>query len=81
MELFITPMFFFSGIFFPLDKMPAVVKVISHFLPLTYAVDISRAFIRGPLGWNILRDFVILLVSASIFFIWALHQMKKRLIK
>jgi len=81
LELFITPMFFFSGVFFPLDKMPAVVKVISHFLPLTYAVDISRAFIRGPLDWNILRDFVILLVSASIFFILALHQMKKRLIK
>ena len=81
LELFITPMFFFSGVFFPLDRMPAVVKVISRFLPLTYAVDISRAFIRGPLGWNILRDFVILLVSASILFIWALHQMKKRLIK
>jgi len=74
-------MFFFSGVFFPLDRMPAVVKVIARFLPLTYAVDISRAFIRGPFDWNLLRDFVILLVSASILFIWALYQMKKRLIK
>ncbi len=81
LELFITPMFFFSGIFFPLDKMPTVIKVISRFLPLTYAVDISRAFIQGPLGWNVFRDFVILLVSASIFFIAALYLMKKRLIK
>ncbi|HLD28816.1 MAG TPA: ABC transporter permease, partial [bacterium] len=47
LELFITPMFFFSGIFFPLDNMPGAVKIISRFLPLTYAVEISRSFMRG----------------------------------
>jgi len=81
LELFITPMFFFSGIFFPLDKMPKIVKSIAHFLPLTYAVEISRAFVRGPHGLNIFRDFAILIIFASFFFIWALYQMKKRLIK
>jgi lipooligosaccharide transport system permease protein len=81
LELFITPMFFFSGIFFPLDKMPAIVKSIAHFLPLTYAVEISRAFIRGPLGLNVLRDFAVLIIFGSFFFILALYRMKKRLIK
>jgi lipooligosaccharide transport system permease protein len=81
MELFITPMFFFSGIFFPLDKMPEAVKVIAHFLPLTYAVNISRAFMHGNAGPGLLWDFAALLIPAFLFFIWAVRQMKKRLIK
>ena len=81
LELFITPMFFFSGIFFPLDRMPAVVKVISHFLPLTYAVEISRAFIHGPIGWNLFLNFAVLLISGFGLFVLALYRMKKRLIK
>ena len=79
-ELFITPMFFFAGIFFPLDRMPAVVKLISNILPLTYAAKISRALIWGPIGWNVLRDFMVLLVPALLLFIWALHQMNKCII-
>ncbi|MFC1517221.1 ABC transporter permease [Candidatus Margulisiibacteriota bacterium] len=79
--LFITPMFFFSGIFFPLDKFPEVVQTIALFLPLYHAVAISRAFIHGPVSTNILFNFLALLIPGSIFFVWALYQMKKRLIK
>ncbi|MBU0579959.1 MAG: ABC transporter permease [Candidatus Margulisbacteria bacterium] len=81
LELFITPMFFFSGIFFPLDKMPDVVKFIANFLPLTHAVAISRAFVSGPITPGIIINFLVLLIPGCGFFIWALYQMKKRLIK
>ena len=40
--LFLTPMMFLSGIFFPRDQLPYVVKVISDWLPLTNAVELVR---------------------------------------
>ncbi|MEI6760665.1 MAG: ABC transporter permease [Betaproteobacteria bacterium] len=40
--LCLTPMMFLSGIFFPLEQLPAVVRVISQGLPLTNAVALVR---------------------------------------
>jgi lipooligosaccharide transport system permease protein len=40
--LFLTPMMFLSGIFFPLDQLPPVVQMISQWLPLTNAVELVR---------------------------------------
>ena len=40
--LFLTPMMFLSGIFFPLEQLPAVVRTISSWLPLTNAVELVR---------------------------------------
>ncbi|MBI4803202.1 MAG: ABC transporter permease [Elusimicrobia bacterium] len=62
--LFITPMFLFSGAFFPLDGMPALVKPAANLLPLTHLVNITRAATFGRLapalrlrsGWTFRRD-------------------------
>lgn len=40
--LFLTPMMFLSGVFFPREQLPAVVKFISDWLPLTNAVELVR---------------------------------------
>jgi lipooligosaccharide transport system permease protein len=40
--LCLTPMMFLSGIFFPLEQLPAVVRLISQGLPLTNAVALVR---------------------------------------
>ena len=41
--LFITPMFLFSGIFFPLDRLPDWAQVLAWFMPLHHAVNLMRA--------------------------------------
>jgi len=43
--LFITPMFLFSGIFFPLDRLPHWVQVVAWFIPLHQGVNMMRALI------------------------------------
>jgi lipooligosaccharide transport system permease protein len=43
--LFITPMFLFSGIFFPLDQLPHWVRAVAWFIPLHHAVNLMRALI------------------------------------
>lgn len=49
--LFITPMFLFSGIFFPLDRLPDWVQTLSWFVPLHQAVNMMRALmLTGDAG-------------------------------
>src|SRR6188768_3169045 len=40
--LFLTPMMFLSGVFFPREQLPQVVRVIAEWLPLTSAVELVR---------------------------------------
>jgi len=80
-ELVITPMLFFSGVFFPLDHFPGWMKTLAQFLPLTHAVRVSRAVFTGEpaagLGWSLAG----LVVLAIVVFTISIHMMRKRLIK
>jgi lipooligosaccharide transport system permease protein len=80
-ELIITPMLFFSGVFFPLDRFPPWMRTLSEFLPLTHAVRISRSLFSGEpapgLGWRGL----LLVALEVIAFTAGVKMMKRRLIK
>lgn len=80
-ELIITPMLFFSGVFFPLDKFPAWMKTFSEFLPLTHAVRISRAVFSGAYESGLILNFLVILVLETIAFYIGIKSMKRRLIK
>jgi lipooligosaccharide transport system permease protein len=80
-ELIITPMLFFSGVFFPLDRFPGWMKVFAKFLPLTHAVNISRSAFSGESSPGLMLDFLyIILLEAAAFYI-GIRLMKRRLIK
>lgn len=80
-ELFISPMFFFSGVFFPLDKMPGWVQLAAQFLPLTHAVNISRAIFAGNFEFGLIYDFLFMFLVLGGAFYSAVFFMKRRLIK
>jgi lipooligosaccharide transport system permease protein len=80
-ELIITPMLFFSGVFFPLDRFPAWMKTLSLFMPLTHAVKISRAVFSGHYDPGLALNFLVIFVLEAIAFYIGLKRMKKRLIK
>ncbi len=80
-ELIITPMLFFSGVFFPLDRFPAWMKTLSEFMPLTHAVKISRAVFSGEFDSGLIWNFLVILVLEVIAFYIGLKSMKRRLIK
>lgn len=44
-------MFFFSGVFFPLDALPAWARGVAWCLPLSHAAALCRALVRGQLAW------------------------------
>jgi len=80
-ELAITPMLFFSGVFFPLDKFPAWMQTFALFLPLTHAVSIARAAFLGDYSPSLLGNFAVLLGLEIVVFILGIKLMKRRLIK
>ena len=80
-ELVLTPMLFFSGVFFPLDNFPAWMKTFAKFLPLTPAVKISRAVFSGEYSASLLFDLLFILVVEIIAFYAGIKLMKRRLIK
>jgi lipooligosaccharide transport system permease protein len=80
-ELIITPMLFFSGVFFPLDKFPAWMQKLSEFMPLTHAVKISRAVFSGEYHARYIWNFLVIFVLEVAAFAVGVRMMKKRLIK
>ena len=50
MGLLVMPMFLFSGIFFPVTQLPAVVQWLFQIVPLFHAVELLRALTTGAIG-------------------------------
>ena len=80
MFLFITPMFLFSGTFFPLENLPQWARYAAMALPLTHLVELTRAFTFGRLDLRLLWNLGYLLLFAAIAFPLAMGRMRARLI-
>lgn len=76
--LFLTPMMFLSGIFFPREQLPDMVRTISDFLPLTCAVEIVRPLFMDQWPAHPVRNGVVLVVY-TVGALWvALALTRKR---
>ena len=79
--LFITPMFLFSGTFFPLEVLPQTVQVIAvTLLPLTQLVIITRSLTLSSLSPIFLYSLLWIIMVTALCFILSLRLMRRRLI-
>ena len=79
--LFITPMFLFSGTFFPLTVLPETVQVLAvAILPLTQLVIITRSLTRSMLSPLFCYSLAWIIVVTAVFFVMAIRLMRRRLI-
>lgn len=76
--LVLTPMMFLSGVFFPLEQLPEVVRVISSWLPLTNAVELVRPLFMDQWPAHGLKNALVLLVYALGGFWIALALTRRR---
>ena len=76
--LFLTPMMFLSGIFFPRDQLPGPVRLVSDWLPLTNAVELVRPMFMDQWPVDPLRSALVLLVYTAGGFWIALALTRKR---
>jgi lipooligosaccharide transport system permease protein len=79
--LFITPMFLFSGTFFPLNNLPDWAQLFAKVLPLTHLVELCRAFALGRLDVSNFTSIAYLVIWCVIFFPIAVVGMRRRLVR
>lgn len=78
--LLVTPMFIFSGVFFPLNEYGSVVINIANILPTTHSVNISRSLFYGGDDISIYAVLYLVILSALLGHL-AMLKVKKRVIK
>jgi lipooligosaccharide transport system permease protein len=79
--LFITPMFLFSGIFFPVTGLPGWAQVLAWFMPLHHAVNLMRALtLTGDVRAAILAASWIAILTGLLFVV-PLNLLRRRLVK
>jgi lipooligosaccharide transport system permease protein len=79
----ITPMFMFSGTFYPITSMPIYLQWIGWISPQWHATNLGRALSYGsPVGtWLIVIHWSLMLVLAVIGITWANRVFESRLAK
>ncbi|GFN24046.1 ABC transporter permease [Thermanaeromonas sp. C210] len=78
--LIITPMFLFSGIFFPLGDLPPLAQQLAWFLPLYHVVELLRALTLGHIGGHLWLHVVWLLAFIALFLYPPIHLLRQRLV-
>ncbi len=79
--LVISPMFLFSGIFFPVESLPAGVRFLPWITPLYHAVEFIRGLVLGNLTAGDFKHLIWLFVFVVLTVRLPLAMVKNRLIQ
>ncbi len=80
----ITPLFLFSGTFFPIESLPGVLQPIAWLSPLWHGVDLARGLVLGTVGQQpaLMLAHVAILVAIVLVSSWlAVRLIERRLIR
>ncbi len=72
---------FISGIFIPLDELPAWGKGIASISPLTYFTDLARYCVQGNSQYPVFIDLVVILAFTVLFLVVAIKLHERNLPK
>ena len=76
----VTPVMLFSGVFFPIDQLPAVLQPVAWALPLAHGVELVRGVSAGlDLTAGDLRHVAVLAAYVGVGWFLARHTFTKRL--
>jgi lipooligosaccharide transport system permease protein len=79
--LLVTPMFIFSGVFYPVATLPAVAQAIVNVLPLSHAIGLIRPLIAGQPVVDAGLHLAVLLGYAAVGYVAATIFIRRRLIR
>ncbi len=77
---FISPMFFFSGVVFPVSNLPSSVRFVAEVIPLTHSVRLVRAVCTSSYRLALLGDLGYIVVFIAIVGFLAVRRLRRRLI-
>ncbi|HUV64192.1 MAG TPA: ABC transporter permease [Sedimentisphaerales bacterium] len=77
---FISPMFFFSGVVFPVENLPSFVRPLAELVPLTHSVRLVRAVCQNQYHPILLLDLLYIAVFIVVVGFFAIRRLRKRLV-
>ncbi len=77
----VMPMYFFGGVFFPLERYPDIVREMAWVIPLTPYVHVVRGLVTGELSMTMVWSLLYLVALGVAFYYLAVARMKARLIR
>jgi lipooligosaccharide transport system permease protein len=78
--LFLTPLFLFSDVFFPIEeRLSGVWLWVAEVLPLLHPVRLARSAFRGDLSLIAVWDLAYILVLSGLLLVWARRAAHARL--
>ncbi len=77
---FISPMFFFSGVVFPIASLPSYIRPLAEIVPLTHSVRLVRAVCTRNYRPILLLDLLYIAVFILVVGFFAIVRLKKRLV-
>ncbi|MCW2277586.1 ABC transporter permease [Heliophilum fasciatum] len=80
--LFVTPLYLFGGVFFPLTGMPVWAQKLAWFNPLSHSVEVCRALALGQPAWPTIGEHVLwFFIGSALLLAPPIHLMRRRLIQ
>ena len=76
----LSPMFFFSGVVFPVKSLPEFLRPFAEVMPLTHVVRLVRAFCNNAFDVHLFIDVAVILVMIWISGFFAIRRLKRLLI-
>jgi lipooligosaccharide transport system permease protein len=78
----LVPMFLFSGTFFPVSRLPDVLRWIAYATPSWHGVDLCRSLTLGRVDWALAGVHVVYLTAWAVGGVFAaLYTYRRRLLK
>jgi lipooligosaccharide transport system permease protein len=80
----ITPLFLFSGTFFPIETLPSFLQTIAWVSPLWHGVDLTRGIVLGTFAQNpaVMLAHVVVLAAIVVVSTWiAVRKIEERLVR
>jgi lipooligosaccharide transport system permease protein len=78
-SLVVMPMMLVSGVFFPAEQLPAIVRVAGELLPLSHATALARGLAVGAPLDDVVLHLAVIAIYAALGLVAASHLITKRL--
>lgn len=78
--LFISPLFFFSGVVFPLGQLPESIRWVAGLMPLTHPVELMRLASGGTTLFGLWWNLAYIAVWVPLVGTLAVNRMRRRLV-
>ncbi len=80
-SLIMTPLFLFSGVFFPLTGLPVLIQKAAWFSPLYHVVNLTRGLILGQVGIWLVWELLWIIAVVVLLFPFPFYLMRRLVIR